>query len=213
MEIIKRSHRQVVYAPSPYWRATPRTGAAVGFGRSKARNGPLKPVGAGVKTQAPRLTPCLPPPRAKGRHRPPSTGAVLEPKWLRPSLSLSLSLSLSFFRQGYGQKDCSPCPRASAPPTVVGRVINSTCNQWNCKYRQKAHCRLTVIQTKDNAESLGQTLATRAAAMHVQASATGRKVQKQQKRSAGNKGRSLPWAYHEKKLGTRLVASNCKQRA
>ena len=56
-----------------------------------------------------------------------------------------------------------------------------------------------MIQTKDNAESLGHNLATRAAAMHVQAlsqrifpyanlqyvvcsgSATGRKVQKQEK--------------------------------
>ena len=39
-----------------------------------------------------RLTPCLP--RARGRHRPPSTGAALEPKWLR-RLSLSLSLFLA----------------------------------------------------------------------------------------------------------------------
>ena len=43
------------------------------------------------------VTACLPP-RAKGWHRPPSTGAALEPKWL-PPLSLSLSLSLS--RQGW----------------------------------------------------------------------------------------------------------------
>ena len=28
---------------------------------------------------------------------------------------------LTFFRQGYGAGDCSPTPRASAPPTVVGR--------------------------------------------------------------------------------------------
>ena len=41
-----------------------------------------------------RLTPCLP--RARGRHRPPSTGAALEPKWLR-RLSLSLSPSSSLF--------------------------------------------------------------------------------------------------------------------
>ena len=34
-----------------------------------------------------------------------------------PSLSLS---SLSLFRQGNGVEDCSPTPRASAPPTVAG---------------------------------------------------------------------------------------------
>ena len=39
---------------------------------------------------------------------------------LSVSLSLSLSLSLSFFRQGNGVEDCSPTPRASAPPTVAG---------------------------------------------------------------------------------------------
>ena len=36
------------------------------------------------------------------------------------SLCLSRSLSLSFFRQGNGVEDCSPTPRASAPPTVAG---------------------------------------------------------------------------------------------
>ena len=40
----------------------------------------------------PELT-LRPPRRTRGRHRPPSTGVVLEPKWLRISLSLSLSLS------------------------------------------------------------------------------------------------------------------------
>ena len=76
--------------------------------------GPLKHSGVRYGTQAPlgqlgrlpveaqsRLTPQLPA-DARERHKPPSKGAALEPKWLhayvclsRSQLSLSLSLSLS----------------------------------------------------------------------------------------------------------------------
>ena len=40
--------------------------------------------------------------------------------YMSVSLPFLFSLSLSFFRQGNGVEDCSPTPRASAPPTVAG---------------------------------------------------------------------------------------------
>ena len=111
-------------------------GAAVRFRRNlRARAGLLSKVAAGVKLKhrwgrregspgvnSSRST-SRRPPDARRRHRPSSNGAALP-------LSLSLlpaclgyrgpALSLSFFRQGNGVEDCSPTPRASAPPTVAG---------------------------------------------------------------------------------------------
>ena len=54
--------------------------------------GRLKQNGVSLEVQS-RLTPQLPP-DAREQHKPPSKGAVLEPKWL---LSLSLSIFVSAF--------------------------------------------------------------------------------------------------------------------
>ena len=82
----------------------PERGPRSGSREAMLSKGPLKQCGSGRKDSSTagatgktpleaqsRLTSQLPP-DAREQHKPPSKGAVLEPKWL---LSLSLSLSLS----------------------------------------------------------------------------------------------------------------------
>ena len=96
-QVDHREFRSVVVCPVPLLAGHLRRGP-----RSEVQQAPLE-----VQSRSTRG----PPPKSKGQHRPPTTKAhTLEPKWL----------SLSFFRQGNGVEDCSPTPRASAPPTVAG---------------------------------------------------------------------------------------------
>ena len=71
-----------------------------GFGAWSPGAAPRTTRGLSQNGYSSRLTPCVPPPRARGRHRPPSTGAALEPKWLH-CLSLSLSCFIWLFLSGF----------------------------------------------------------------------------------------------------------------